>query len=59
MSISFEYKEYFRKCTRFFSKFDHDFASNAANTKDARLKRRKYKLYKGFRKEELQAYTDE
>ena len=57
ISISFEYKEYYRRCTRFFSKFDRDFGLNTVNLKDTRLKKRRYKLYKGFRKKELKAYT--
>ena len=58
MSLSFKYEDYYRACTRFFSKFDHNFSSNVVKTKDTKLRKRKYKLYRGFRKEELIAYTD-
>lgn len=58
MSLTFEYKKYFRSCTRFFSKFDHDFPLNSVRANDTKLKKRKYKLYRGFRKEELKVYTD-
>jgi|ETNmetMinimDraft_14_1059893.scaffolds.fasta_scaffold28161_1 hypothetical protein len=39
--------------------FDRDFTLNTVSVKDTRLRKRKYKLYKGFRKEELKAYTGE
>ena len=58
-SISFQYREYFRECTRFFSKFDHDFKTSKIKPKDVRLLKRKFKLYQGFRKEELKIYTDD
>ena len=58
MSLTFEYKEYYRNCTRFFSKFDNDFPLNSVRVNDTKLMKRKYKLYRGFRKEELKVYTD-
>ena len=39
--------------------FDYDFKSNNVCAKDIRLLKRKFKLYKGFRKEDLKTFTDE
>ena len=49
--IKFEYKEYFRDCTRFYSSLDHDWpAVDSLRRKDTKLKRRKFKLYSGLGK---------
>lgn len=37
--------------------FDHDFKKTNVRANDVRLLKRKFKLFKGFRKEELTKYT--
>ena len=39
--------------------FDHDFKLDKVSTRDIKLSKRKFKLYKGFRKEKLNIFTDE
>lgn len=58
--LSFQYRNYFRSSTRFFSKFDYDFhAKGKVRSKDAMLRKRQFKLYDGFRKRVLMKFTDE
>ena len=57
--VSFEYEHYYRECTRFYSKFDFDFALNSLRPNDTKLLKRKFKLYKGFKKKILEAFSDD
>ena len=55
--LTFKYELYFRPCTRFFSKFDYDFASDAPRVKDVWFCKRQFKLYDGYQKKALSPLT--
>lgn len=57
-SLSFQYEDYFRECTRFYSKFDSDFGTETLRPSDTKLVKRMFKLYKGFQKKTLEPFSD-